>query len=408
MWKNKMLSPMVKTIRSINASNNIVRIFGCTGGHPCNGRSLCRRLRRAWGSSVWESDSIITVLRPSDTSFRRFSSSQSNKNDNGPYATLKVVGTDRNGIVAAFSDLLNRYDCCIVQSEHYTDRKDNLFFQRIVFDHPYRTTTKSSCSAIPVTSLVMTDTITNTNDMNTQKMEFQKSITDQMKIIQSDFNLQTCQMDWYDTVKRMAIYVSQYDHCLWELLLRYRSNELLSKKYGCSVTIPLIISNHQTCSHIAQMFHIPYYVIPKNNDNKRKQEQTELQLLQQYNIDLVCLARYMQILSPEFLNTYPSEQIINIHHSFLPAFQGSRPYHQAYERGVKIIGATAHYVTSELDHGPIIEQDTIHISHRDTPYDFIQKGKMVERMVLVRAIQAHLQNRTFISPSSNKCIVFND
>jgi formyltetrahydrofolate deformylase len=195
----------------------------------------------------------------------------------------------------------------------------------------------------------------------------------------------------------VAIFVSKYDHCLWELLLRHRAGEL-------ECNIAFILSNHENLRHVADTFDIPYLVFPINKDNKSELEQQQLTLLQDNQIDLVVLARYMQILSENFLNTFSSHRIINIHHSFLPAFTGGRPYHRAHERGVKLIGATAHYTTIDLDEGPIIEQDTIRVTHRDDVEDLIRKGRTLEKTVLVSAVKAHLEERVIVH--RNKCIVF--
>ena len=194
----------------------------------------------------------------------------------------------------------------------------------------------------------------------------------------------------------MAIFVSKYDHCLWELLLRHRAGEL-----ACD--IPLIISNHEDLRQVADTFKVPYQVFPISNENKDHQEQQQMELLYESNIDLVVLARYMQVLSSTFCNTFHN-RIINIHHSFLPAFMGSMPYHRAHERGVKLIGATAHYATMNLDQGPIIEQDIMRVSHRDDVKDLIRKGRTLEKNVLVSAAKAHLEDRIIVH--RNKCIVF--
>ncbi len=196
---------------------------------------------------------------------------------------------------------------------------------------------------------------------------------------------------------RAAIFVSRYDHCLREILWRYEAGEL-------AIEIPLIISNHNDLSYIADQHSIPFHVFAMTHETKPKQEKKELELLSSHNIDVIILARYMQVLSAEFVGHY-CRQIINIHHSFLPAFIGGNPYKQAHERGVKIIGATSHYVTTDLDEGPIIEQDIARISHRETRQDLIRKGRYVERLVLARAIEAHCNHRVLVSGS--KTIVFN-
>lgn len=205
----------------------------------------------------------------------------------------------------------------------------------------------------------------------------------------------TWQLHFSDTVPRIAIWVSKQDHCLYDLLWRQRSREL-------NVDIPLIISNHPNLGAIAEQFNIDYHYSPITQDTKRDQEKKQLELLKKHKIDLVVLAKYMQVLSLEFIAQFPT--IINIHHSFLPAFAGANPYHRAYDRGVKIIGATAHYATADLDEGPIIEQDVVRVSHRDSVEDLIRKGKDLERVVLARAVRLHLQNRVLVY--GNRTVVF--
>ncbi|MEY3297953.1 MAG: hypothetical protein RLZZ597_1213 [Cyanobacteriota bacterium] len=205
----------------------------------------------------------------------------------------------------------------------------------------------------------------------------------------------TWQLSFSDDVPRLSIWVSHQDHCLLDLLWRHQAKEFKAE-------IPLIISNHATLKPIADQFGIDFYHIPITKDTKAEQEQQQLALLKEYNIDLVVLAKYMQVLSSDFLNVYGN--VINIHHSFLPAFMGANPYQRAYQRGVKIIGATAHYVTSDLDEGPIIEQDVVRISHRDDVKELIRKGKDMERIVLARAVRLHLQSRTLVY--GNRTVVF--
>lgn len=205
----------------------------------------------------------------------------------------------------------------------------------------------------------------------------------------------TWQLHFSDEVPRMAIWVSKQNHCLLDLLWRHQAGELAAH-------IPLIISNHETLRPIAEQFNIAFHHIPITKATKAEQEAKQLDLLKAQDIDVVVLAKYMQILSPDFLQQFP--HIINIHHSFLPAFVGANPYHRAYERGVKIIGATGHYVTSDLDAGPIIEQDVVRVSHRDQVDDLIRKGKDLERMVLARAVRLHLQNRVLVY--GNRTVVF--
>ncbi len=195
---------------------------------------------------------------------------------------------------------------------------------------------------------------------------------------------------------RVAIFVSKYDHCLREILWRQRMGEF-------NIDIPLIISNHEDLKALAEQYNIPYYVFPISEENKIEQEKKELALLKDNKIDTIVLARYMQIFTPQITDKYKN-QVINIHHSFLPAFVGSNPYKQAYERGVKIIGATSHYVTKELDDGPIIEQDIIRISHKDTVKDLIRKGRDLERLILAKALYFHSEHRILVH--GKKTIIF--
>lgn len=208
------------------------------------------------------------------------------------------------------------------------------------------------------------------------------------------------QMEWeiqYDSnLTKVAIFVSKYNHCLYDLLSRYASGNL-------KIEIPLIISNHNDLEPIAKKFDIPFYHIPISNKNKEIAEKEQLKLLEQNDIDLVVLARYMQIVSPNFIKKFPSK-IINIHHSFLPAFPGAKPYHSAYKRGVKIIGATSHYVTEDLDAGPIIDQDVARVSHIHSIENLIELGKDLEKIVLYRAIKLHINRKTIVY--NNKTVIF--
>jgi formyltetrahydrofolate deformylase len=200
-----------------------------------------------------------------------------------------------------------------------------------------------------------------------------------------------------DQRPRMAIFVSKLSHCLYDILSRYHSGEW-------DVDIPLIISNHRDLEPVSKQFGIDFHLVEKNEQNKEETERYELELLEKHGITFVVLARYMQVISENFINHYPNK-IINIHHSFLPAFPGAKPYHSAYQRGVKIIGATSHYVTSELDSGPIIDQDIVRVTHRDSIDRLIMKGKDVEKLVLSRAILMHLQRRILVY--NNRTVVFN-
>lgn len=197
---------------------------------------------------------------------------------------------------------------------------------------------------------------------------------------------------------RMAIFVSKMSHCLYDLLARYKAGEL-----DCE--IPCIVSNHEDLRYVAEQFGVPYYVWSINKDwsNKQEVEKAEMDLLREHNVTFIVLARYMQIISDEMIENYPN-RIINIHHSFLPAFVGAKPYHQAYTRGVKIIGATSHYVTTELDAGPIIEQDVVRITHKDTPDTLVLKGKDMEKIVLSRAVKKHIERK--VLTYKNKTIIF--
>ncbi|OAV64536.1 Formyltetrahydrofolate deformylase [Bacteroidales bacterium Barb6] len=200
-----------------------------------------------------------------------------------------------------------------------------------------------------------------------------------------------------DYKPRMAVFVSKISHCLYDLLARYTAEEW-------NVEIPLIVSNHTDLEHVAVRFGIPFHVFPVTKDNKAAQEAAELRLLKENRIDFIVLARYMQIITGDIINAYP-DKIINIHHSFLPAFAGAKPYHAAFERGVKLIGATSHYVTTELDAGPIIEQDIVRISHKDTVNTLIRKGRDLEKIVLARAVEKHIERK--VLTCKNKTVVFN-
>jgi formyltetrahydrofolate deformylase len=279
-------------------------------------------------------------------------------------ATLLVSCPDRRGIVAALAQLLHGHGANILDSDQHTDSEAGVFFQRIRFDLSDLVTDHTSLS--------------NAIAEVAERMEMRWSLCHAEK------------------VKRLAIFVSRTDHCLYDLLLRHRAGEL-----PCE--IPLIVSNHPDLKPVAEQFGIDFRVFPIDAQNRREQEERELALLEDRAIEVIALARYMQILSGKFLKRYPS-RVINIHHSFLPAFSGGRPYHQAYERGVKLIGATAHYATVDLDEGPIIEQDVIRASHRDSVKELTRKGRDVERAVLSRAVRWHLEDRVLVY--GNKTVVF--
>src|SRR4051812_1796796 len=208
------------------------------------------------------------------------------------------------------------------------------------------------------------------------------------------------QMRWRlersDRPHRVALFVSKYDHCLVDLLYRHQSGEL-----PCE--IPLVLSNHPDAKRWADFYGVGFHLTPVEGGNKAEAERRQLELLQEHRIDTVILARYMQVLSADFLKRYPY-RVINVHHSFLPAFSGARPYHRAFERGVKLIGATSHYATAELDEGPIIEQDVVRVSHRDGLEDLMQKGRNLEKVVLARAVRWHLDHRVLVS--DRKTVIF--
>ncbi|HWU81868.1 MAG TPA: formyltetrahydrofolate deformylase [Methylophilaceae bacterium] len=279
-------------------------------------------------------------------------------------ATLLITCPDQKGIVAAIADFLYRHNANILHSDQHQDAESNLFLMRVEWD--------LSGAAI-------------------QAGDFSQHFGPIAERFQMQWQLKLSQKR-----TRVAIMVSQYDHCLADLLHRHQGGEL-----ACE--IPLIISNHRDTERLAGFYGIPFHHIEVTKDTKAEAEARQFALFDQYQIDLIVLARYMQILSPDFVQRYP-RRIINIHHSFLPAFIGARPYHRAYERGVKLIGATSHYVTEVLDEGPIIEQDIARISHRDQVEDLIQKGRDLERIVLSRAVRWHIENR--ILPYANKTVIF--
>ena len=279
-------------------------------------------------------------------------------------ATLLITCPDAKGIVASVAEFLHQHNANILHADQHQDAENNLFLMRVEWD------------------LAGFNIATSIFEAAFQPIASKFSMQWQLKLSQHK--------------TRMAIMVSQYDHCLADLLHRYNNGEL-----ACE--IPLIISNHRDTQKLAEFYNIDFQQIEVNKDNKKQAEAAQFKLFDEYRIDLIVLARYMQILSPEFVQRYP-QRVINIHHSFLPAFVGAKPYHRAFERGVKLIGATAHYVTEVLDEGPIIEQDIARISHRDQVEDLIQKGRDLERIVLSRAVRWHLDNR--ILPYANKTVVF--
>jgi formyltetrahydrofolate deformylase len=267
--------------------------------------------------------------------------------------TLTIACPDRKGIVASVTTFLAQHGANILEANQHSDLRDKAFFMRVQFE--------------------------------LAGMDLERpAIGPAFEPVARPFGMDW-QLHFSDRPKRMAILVSRLDHCLYDLLLRQRAGELVAE-------IPLIISNHPDLQPVAESFGLPYYCLPVSKANRAEQEAELARLVQENRIDLVVLARYMQVLTPFLVQKYPN-RIINIHHSFLPAFVGGRPYHQAYERGVKMIGATSHYVTEDLDQGPIIAQDVIQVSHRDGVEDLIRKGRDLERLVLARAVRAHLEDR---------------
>jgi formyltetrahydrofolate deformylase len=279
-------------------------------------------------------------------------------------AILLIACPDQKGVVATLSDFVFRHNGNILHADEHADQGSNLFLMRVEFDP--------------------TDFDLDLNDFARHFAPIATKFQMNWRLAQSSHR------------QKMVILVSKYDHCLVDLLYRHKSGEL-----PCD--IPLVISNHPDNQSIAEFYRIPYLTIPVPKDNKRPAEQRILGLLRQHNPDFIVLARYMQILSDDFVNQYP-QRIINIHHSFLPAFIGAKPYHQAFARGVKLIGATSHYVTEVLDDGPIIEQDVIRISHRDSLDDLLHKGRDLEKIVLSRAVRWHVENRILLYGS--KTVVF--
>jgi formyltetrahydrofolate deformylase len=284
--------------------------------------------------------------------------------DKGVTAVLLISCPDQRGVVAAVSDFIYRNDGNIIHADQHTDQEEHIFLQRVEWElDGFR---------IP-----------------------RREIADAFRPLTERFGM-AWDLRFSDYAPRMAIFVSKMDHCLYDLLWRQRTKEFRAE-------IPLVVSNHPDLRPIAETLGVEYDCCPMTAETKAAQERCIIEKLEEKRIDLVVLARYMQILTPEFVRRYPN-RMINIHHSFLPAFAGAKPYHKAYERGVKIIGATAHYVTEELDQGPIIEQDVARVSHRDSVVDLIRKGRDLEKVVLARAVNLHLRNRVLVY--GNKTVVF--
>lgn len=272
---------------------------------------------------------------------------------------------DKQGILAVVTEFINNNNGNIIYLDQYVDTVQGVFFMRVEWELDGFLIPKEKLSEY-----------------------FQTLLAKPYDMV---FNIY-----FHKQKPRMALFVSKQAHCLYDLLAHYEAGDW-------NVEIPLIVSNHPDLEHVAQKFGIPFFVFPINKDNKEEQEQKELDLLHENNVSCIVLARYMQIISPRMIAEYP-EKIINIHHSFLPAFVGAKPYHAAYERGVKIIGATSHYVTEELDAGPIIEQDVVRISHKDTVGNLLRKGQDLEKIVLSRAVEKHIDRKILVY--KNKTIVF--
>ena len=279
--------------------------------------------------------------------------------------TLLIHCKDQSGIIASVTNFIAKKDGNIVYIDQHVDREQDIFFMRLECEFSFD-------------SFILENF----------KHNFKNSIADEFK------------MKWRiyasEDKPKMALFVSKYDHCLYDILGRYNSGEL-------HVEIPFIISNHNDLKPIAESFKIPFYHIPVTKDNKAEAENQQLELLKKHQVNFIVLARYMQIVSSNLVGEY-TNKIINIHHSFLPAFVGAKPYHSAFKRGVKIIGATCHYVTDELDAGPIIEQDVTRVSHTHSIKDLIAKGRDLEKIVLSNAIKLHISRKVMVY--RNKTIIF--
>ena len=280
-------------------------------------------------------------------------------------AKLLLHCPDKPGILAEVTDFITVNKGNIIYLDQYVDHVENIFFMRIEWE--------------------LRDFLVP-----------QEKIEDYFRTLYAQKYEMDFRLYFSDVKPRMAIFVSKMSHCLFDMLARYTAGEW-------NVEIPLIISNHPDLQHVAERFGIPFHLFPITKETKEEQEHKELELLAKHNITFIVLARYMQVISEQMINAYPNK-IINIHHSFLPAFVGAKPYHAAFERGVKIIGATSHYVTTELDAGPIIEQDVVRITHKDSVEDLVNKGKDLEKIVLSRAVQKHIERK--VLAYKNKTVIF--
>ena len=281
-------------------------------------------------------------------------------------AKLLLHCPDKPGILAEVTDFITVNKGNIIYLDQYVDHVENIFFMRIEWE---------------------------LKDFLVPK----EKIEDYFETLYGQKYDMIFRLYFSDVKPRMAIFVSKMSHCLFDMLARYTAGEW-------NVEIPLIISNHPDLQHVAERFGIPFHLFPITKETKEEQERKEMELLAQNNITFIVLARYMQVISEQMISAYPNK-IINLHHSFLPAFVGARPYHAAFERGVKIIGATSHYVTTELDAGPIIEQDVVRITHKDSIEDLVNKGKDLEKIVLSRAVQKHIERK--VLAYKNKTVIFN-
>ena len=280
-------------------------------------------------------------------------------------AKLLLHCPDKPGILAEVTDFITVNKANIIYLDQYVDHVENIFFMRIEWE--------LKDFLVP-----------------------QEKIEDYFRTLYGQKYEMDFRLYFSDVKPRMAIFVSKMSHCLFDMLARYTAGEW-------NVEIPLIISNHPDLQHVAERFGIPFYLFPITKETKEEQERKEMELLAKHKITFIVLARYMQVISEQMINAYPNK-IINIHHSFLPAFVGAKPYHAAFQRGVKIIGATSHYVTTELDAGPIIEQDVVRITHKDSIEDLVNKGKDLEKIVLSRAVQKHIERK--ILAYKNKTVIF--
>ena len=280
-------------------------------------------------------------------------------------AKLLLHCPDKPGILAEVTDFITVNKGNIIYLDQYVDHVENIFFMRIEWE--------------------LRDFLVP-----------QEKIEDYFRTLYGQKYEMDFRLYFSDVKPRMAIFVSKLSHCLFDMLARYTAGEW-------NVEIPLIISNHPDLQHVAERFGIPFYLFPITKETKEEQERKEMELLAKHKFTFIVLARYMQVISEQMINAYPNK-IINIHHSFLPAFVGAKPYHAAFQRGVKIIGATSHYVTTELDAGPIIEQDVVRITHKDSIEDLVNKGKDLEKIVLSRAVQKHIERK--VLAYKNKTVIF--